>query len=299
MKPVTLWRVHLKPGAEKGIDVPQFCLDRGIVGVGWELPSPPVSRDDYWQPGRQQFAACKKRWSGTVKPLLYGMAIDDLVWARSQSACYYLGRVAGEWEYRADAEHRSADIINVRRCEWQRVGEMDNVPGAVISSFIARRTAQRVTDPSALIYSRCLYARLRGEPASLDALGAKADLLDLLSAEDLEDVVAVYLQVCKRAILFPSTCKSDTKAIECVFTAADTGARIGLQVKRGNEAINQDTFSSFDGTVYLFQARGRYLGQPNERCVCLAAEDIRRFLFEHRKLMPGSIQRWLDFTGAG
>ncbi|HZZ79535.1 MAG TPA: hypothetical protein VFE62_13520 [Gemmataceae bacterium] len=144
------------------------------------------------------------------------------------------------------------------------------MPGSVISSFIARRTVQRVMkDNNALVYSRYLYATLRGEPFLPDPQTATADILELLSDTDLEDVVAVYLQVVKQAVMFPSTCKTDTKAIECVFTSTVDGQRIGLQVKRGSSPISQNVFSDFNGMVYLFQARGKYQGQASTRCICL------------------------------
>lgn len=296
-----LWRVHLKPGAKPGTDVPRLCLDRGIFGVGWGLSAVPASKDDYWTKAKAAYyGTYKRKWSGIVKPVLYDIKINDLVWVRDQATSYYLGKVTSDWEYRSEQEFTDADVINVRRCDWQRVGEMDNVPGSVISSFIARRTVQRVMkDSSALLYSRYLYAMLRGEPFVPDPKTAKADILELLSDSDLEDVVAVYLQVVKRAVMFPSTCKTDTKAIECVLTSTVDGQRIGLQVKRGSSPINQDVFSDFNGTVYLFQARGCYQGQTTPRCVCLATEEIKKFIFEQRRLMPGKVQKWIDFVSGG
>lgn len=294
-----LWRIHLKPGAKPGIDVPKLCIDRGIFGVGWGLPAVPASKEDYWTKAKAAyFATHKRKWSGIIKPVLYHIKIGDLVWVRDQATSYYLGKVTSDWEYRGEQEYKDADVVNVRRCDWLHVGEMDNVPGSVISSFIARRTVQRVNDASALLYSRYLYTTTRGESFDPDPQTAKADILDLLSDADLEDVAAVYLQVMKRCIMFPSTCKSDTKAIECIFTSAEDGRRVGLQVKRGNEPINQDCFASFDGIVYLFQARGRYQGHPNSRCDCLSPDLLRPFIFEYRSLMPGRVQRWIDFTEA-
>lgn len=294
-----LWRVHLKPGAKPGIDVPKLCLARGIFGVGWGLPDVPASKDDYWTKAKAAYyGTYKRKWSGIVKPVLYDVKIGDLVWVRDQATSYYLGKVTGDWEYRGEQEYTDADVVNIRCCDWQRAGEMDNVPGSVISSFIARRTVQRVKDSSALVYSRYLYATLRGEPLVPDPQTATSDILELLSDSDLEDVVAVYLQVVKKAVMFPSTCKTDTKAIECVFTSTLDGQRIGLQVKRGSSPISQDVFSDFNGTVYLFQARGNYQGKASTRCVCLAPDEIRKFIFEQQRLMPGKVQKWIEFVSA-
>jgi hypothetical protein len=292
-----LWRINLKPGSQPGIDATEFCVERSIVGIGWRVEPTPATRDECWSLGRQRyFPTYKRKWSAAAKALLYGMNAGDLVWTRNRKGSYYLGKIASEWEYRADEEYLRADIINVRRCQWAFVGEMDNVPGSVITSFIPRRTVQTVKEPSALLYSRFLFARLRGQTDETSATPEKADILELLSPEDLEDVAALYLQIEKHCVMFPSTCKSDTMAVECVFASVTDGGRVGLQVKRGSEPINRDTFTQFDGTMYLFQARGRYEGQARPNCICLSPDTMRAFLMERRKLMPGRIRRWLEFV---
>lgn len=148
------------------------------------------------------------------------------------------------------------------------------------------------------MYSRNLLAHLRGEPFAPASKEASADILELLSPDDLEDVAALYLQVERGCVMFPSTCKSDTMTVECVLATVVDGKRVGLQVKRGSEPINRDSFAQFDGTVYLFQARGRYEGKDDPKCVCLEPETMRVFVRERRALMPARIQRWLEFAEA-
>lgn len=294
-----LWRINLKPGSQPGIDATEFCVELGILGIGWRVEPTPATTDECWSLGKQRyFPTYKRKWSAAAKALLFGMKPGDFVWTRNRKGSYYLGKITSEWEYRAGEEYLRADIINVRRCEWAFVGEMDNVPGSVITSFIPRRTVQTVKEPSALLYSRCLFARLRGQPDEGPAPRENADILELLSPEDLEDVAALYLQVEKGCVMFPSTCKSDTMAVECVFASVADGGRVGLQVKRGNEPINRDAFTQFDGTMYLFQARGRYEGQARTVCVCLSPDTMRTFLIERRALMPARIRRWLEFVGS-
>jgi hypothetical protein len=293
---MNLWRINLKPASKPGIDAAEFCVERGVVGIGWQVSPTPSTKDEYWSLGRSwHFPTHKIKWSAAARALLYTLSPGDLVWTRNRKGNYYLGRIASDWEYRDAEEYQQADIVNVRRCEWVNTGALDNVPGAVISSFIPRRTVQRVKDPSALFYSRYLFARLRGEAFAAAPSETEADVLELLSAEDLEDVAAVYLQLEYGYVMFPSTCKVDTMAVECVFRSQD-GQRIGLQVKRGGEPINQDEFTQFDGQVYLFQARGLYEGTANPRCVCLPPSTMRSFLLERRRLMPGRIQQWIEFA---
>lgn len=34
---MNIWRIHLKADSQAGIDQRQLCLDKGIVGVGWQI----------------------------------------------------------------------------------------------------------------------------------------------------------------------------------------------------------------------------------------------------------------------
>jgi predicted Mrr-cat superfamily restriction endonuclease len=241
---------------------------------------------------KKKYGKGSKGVSAFVKRIQKG----HFVWVRNRNRtpCYYLGRITGNWEYRGEKEYTDADTVSVRQCDWVEVGLMDNVPGAVINNFRVRKTVLRVNDANALIYSQYLFAKLNGE--SLPASSGKLDVLQLLSDEDLEDVAAAYLQLVRKAIMLPSTCKTDTKGVECFFTAVEDGQRIGLQVKGGQAQINQDDYADFNGTVYLFQANQQYAGQPNPHCVRLSHEELRNFLFKHRPLMPGRIQQWMDFA---
>ena len=289
---MNLWRIQLKPAAVKNIDVTKFCVDRGLVGAGWPVESAPLSSEDYLRQAKIRYGQGSKGVSAFVKRIQKG----DFVWVRNRhrTPCYFLGKITGEWEYRGDKEHVDADTVNVRRCEWVQIGLMDNVPGAVINNFRVRKTVLRVKDANALFYSQYLFAKMNGEMIS--RLSVKPDLLQLLSDEDLEDVAAVYVQVVKRTIMLPSTCKTDTKGVECFFTAVEDGQRIGLQVKAGESQICQDDYADFNGTVYVFQANERYTGHPNSHCARLSHDDLQNFIFENRRLMPGRIQRWMEFA---
>lgn len=290
-----LWRINLKPGSEQGVDAAEFCISREIVGIGWRADNQPTTKEDYWKRAKELYLPKYKRgWAAAAKALLYRMAEGDLIWTRNRTGVYFLGRIDGEWRHDVSDDHAKADIVNLRKCRWSRVGTMDNVPGAVINAFRPSATVQCVSDASAALYSEFLFAQLNNSP--LPTLKGNVDVLRLMSADDLEDVVAVYLQTVKRCIMFPSTCKTDTMTVECVFSSLEDGQRIGLQVKSGNTPLSRDGFATFDGVVYLFAACGQYFGQPNNRCICLEPEVIRQFVYSHKQLMPGRIQRWMDFA---
>lgn len=86
--------------------------------------------------------------------------------------------------------------------------------------------------------------------------------------------------------------------VECMFVSLDDGAKIGLQVKSGNVPLNRDTYSKFEEMVYLFATSGKYIGEPNAHCECLAPDVIHKFIMDNKRLMPGRIQRWIDYAQA-
>lgn len=261
-----LWRINLKPDAATGINVAEFCFDRNIVGIGWPVDGKPATKDGYYQLSEQVQREPNQRrsWAAAANAFLDQLKPGDLIWARTPDAHYYLGRIAGDWRYENGDEYRQADTVNIRPCDWVEVGAVDSVPGAVIAGFRPSRTIQRVLDPHALIYSRFVYARKRGEDFSCD--GARRDILALISDADLEDVLAVYLQVVERCVMFASTCKRDTQFIEAMFARSD-GTRVGLQVKSGQSSLNRDDYAAFQGQVYLFAASGNYLGSDRPDCI--------------------------------
>jgi len=289
-----LWRTNIKPDSDKGLDATEFCVERGIVGVGWGIATMPISKEDYRKVASEAHKAWYSSWVRATNALLDGLQVGDLIWTRNRSAVYYLGRIKGEWEFRQGEEYTTADIANVRPCKWVKVGSMDYVPGSVINSFGPSATIQRVNDSSAALYSSLLLSDLLGE--ELPKITVSGDIFGLISAEDLEDVVAIYLQVTKRLVMFPSTCKKDTKTVECVFADIDTGERVGLQVKSGKTEITVEDYSSFNGQMYLFAACGSYVGQPNPKCICLDPVELRAFAMNNRSIMPARIQRWLDYS---
>jgi hypothetical protein len=278
----------------KGMDVTEFCVKRGLVGIGWGLDPASATREEYWRRGRATWG--RKGWSAAANALLFRMNDGDFVWARNRQFTYYLGKIDGPWRPENGPEFVEYNLGNVRPCVWTRIGTEDRVPGAVINAFRPRSTIQQVTDPEALILSQFIFAQQQKQPFTPPEHARHVDTLHILSDKDLEDVVAVYIQVVERCVMFPSTCKKSTAGVECLFASVADGRRVGMQVKSGATSIDQDQFTDFDGLIYLFALSGNYLGHANPRCECLQPDAIRTFLLSNRELMPGRIQRWIDYV---
>lgn len=291
---MNLWRINIKPDAQKGIDPAHFCIDRSIIGIGWAVPGQVTSKEQYWiEAAKKGFKG--KGWKSATNAILNRMVVGDLVWTRDRMQTYFLGRIISDWRFEGSQEYREADIANVRNCDWVRVGPMDEVPGKVLNSFRPSATLQTVSDHTAAAFSSFVFNRVKDVDICYIDRSRPIDILNLLSPDDLEDVVAIYLQFEFRHILYPSTCKNDTAHVEFLLSSQD-GSRIGVQVKSGNIPLDRDAYRIFDGTVYLFAACGIYTGQESDNIVCLSPAVIREFVLKHRKLMPGRIQRWLDYA---
>ena len=298
-KMLTIWRLNIKPDAVEGVDPRRFCFEKGILGIGWPVDADgPLDWDTYINLGEKEYQGDgHKAWLAAANAI-GNMAINDLCWTRDADGSYYLGRIVGEWEYRSTAEYRNADIVNLRPCEWCPTGGLDSVPGKVLNSFRPPSTVQAVRDDSSNIYSRVKYNQLIGSTHYDLPVEKNLDLLALVSPEDCEDIVAIYLQEKLGYRFIPSSHRSDTVKTEFVLKTAE-GKQAYVQVKQGNIDLVMDEFKQNADAPrdwYLFTTKGRYIGKEYDGLHCLNADDMRKFALENRNLMSNRVQTWMDFV---
>ncbi len=293
-----IWRLNVKTDAQAGIDPHKFCIERNIMGVGWAVETGEQSLDweSYYKLGEEEYYRNNdKGWWPAVNALHNRMNVDDLCWSRNSDGIYYLGRITSKWKYKNSCEHREADVVNVRKCEWRKVGLVDSVPGKVANSFIPRRTVQKVD--SVNLYSRYLYNKLCTESFyDLSEEHDDIDLFTLISAEDCEDIVGIYLQE-KGYRLIPSSCKSSTAGYEFVLKNRETGRRAVVQVKQGQPELNREEYGDAFGRdeVFLFSTQGNYTGAERANVHCLTPEKMRGFVLANREVLSDRLNQWIDF----
>ena len=198
---------------------------------------------------------------------------------------YYIGRIEGEWEYRDDEESLRADIVNVRRCKLHPVGK--KVIGAIVAGFIPSATVQQVHDKTALLFSTVMFNEVANEHLPLEDPG-EVDLFSLLTADALEDIVGLYLQVLKGLVMEPSSCKKSAIAFEYLLVAPSTGRRAYVQVKSGNIQLDPAEYykEHTDTDIYLFSPNGYKRKSTTTRVVCLTKDEISRFVKLANSIMP-------------
>ena len=291
-----VWRINLLPSG-RSVDARRFCLENDIVGVGWpvkDLPSG-ATWEEYSSRADQLYRQRlnRKGWWPALRALHNRMRVGNLVWTRDETGTYLLGRVEGPWSYVLDARHEAADIVNVRKCPWTKIGAADEVPGPVTTSFRGL-TLTEVKEPSASL-TKLIYNDKVGSRAYQVELG-EADLFGLLSADECEDLVALYLQVELGYCVLPSTAKPSTPAYEFVLRHRESGTKALVQVKSGSESLLVDRYHKAPADiVFLFSARGKYVNRVDESKVkCIEPEEVRHFFFENPALIPERTRRWLE-----
>ncbi|MCD6420325.1 MAG: hypothetical protein J7L41_06390 [Synergistetes bacterium] len=283
-----LWRIHIRPDADPKSSI-NVCLNQSVIGIGWEVGQKPASEADYMQLGQSKYG--DPAWRSNANALLYEMDIDDLVWFRDTDGVYYLARVIGGWQYRNAPANIRADIVNVRPVEICRVGT--RVPGKIISSFIPRRTLQRIHDKTALLFSKIVFNMCCGGhyPVENDQ---EMDIFSLLSAEDLEDVVGLYLQLVRCYVFIPSSRGRSDDTIRYEYELLDrNGKGVLVQVKSGNVVINLDDYKDSKNKYIVFSPAG-YTGESSEKVEALSRESIEEFLENYAYLMPFHIKVWIQ-----
>lgn len=292
----TVWRINLKTSSAEGADPRLFCINRNILGVGWPVPELPSGArwEDYQSKARYLYEEQNndKGWRSALKGLHAEMENEDLVWTRDMDGIYYLGQVVGEWRYVSGREYEKHDIANARDCLWECVGLADTVPGKVANGFRGR-ALRRISDLTAAKLSKLIYNERVGEDRyEVDAF--QADLFSLLSADECEDLVALYLQLQRGYLVIPSTAKKSTVKYEFTLVHRHSGERATLQVKSGAEPLDRDKFAHLPvKQVFLFSAQNRYEGHQSSRVECLDPEEIRDFAQQNEPLLPERIALWI------
>ena len=289
---MNLFRIHTRPsGGNPDMHATfQYCLDNGVLGVGWRVAG--LANTAHW--GSYEQVAQAVHGSLQQPRYIYQyVRPGDLVWTRDPAAKYYLARVTGGWEYWQDCAGREldVDIANVFRCDFHSI-ELEDVPGTVVSSFGNRgRTIQRVHTPSALVYSQHLWNRCTVREEYVVDVTEFPDIFAMLDSEETEDLVFLYLQS-QGWYVIPNSRKANTMRFEFLLTHSETNETAVTQVKTGHARLNFDDYAD-EGQrrrVFLFQSNDHYDGQATDRVTCISRGELEEFLRDRADLLLPSFR---------
>ncbi len=300
----TVYRVQLKPEKKSyggKNDVLNFCMNHGIIGVGWSEVTCNVND---WEALHSECAkltaegACYAGDKGVFKAVnaIRQMKAGDFVWTRhgGNKSDYYLCRVCDDnsWINRkVTQEHIKYDITNYVHCEWVHIGTEDNVPGKVVNSFRASATAQRINDVEKI--TQVIWDKHKGKISKLEF--SKDDFWNLIGAEELECLILLYLQIEEGYYIYSSTVKPSTKTYEAVMISKDGAQKCFPQVKQ-NEALSPENYRRANPAerVVLFSSTEKYGDKKYPDVECLRRDKIWSFMDKQYAILPGNIKAIFD-----
>ncbi len=114
---------------------------------------------------------------------------------------------------------------------------------------------------------------------------------------DLEDVVGLYLQHEKGFLFIPSSRsrQNDTPWYEYQLIDPETGGVSCVQVKSGDEVLDPTDYHGSLDKFYLFSPAGYACTSAYPDVICLERAEIESFIERNRRVLPRSIQTWLDW----
>jgi hypothetical protein len=281
----------MKSGME-GVDhaaARRFAFSEGLVGTGWGLnrsqfagtiPDRCTDASRYYE--RAVIVHRDEGFQRAFDVIANRMSIGDYCWSYvTHLGEYWCCRISGGFEYREGGWFDTFDWHMTRSCEWARVGTTDAVPGVIRRAFAG---------PFGAVTQITNGADRAAHAAEL-ALGLRppcrgTDLFAAAGPEDLEDLVALYLQAQGWSI-YPSTAKVSTACYEFVMVNSQTGERAGIQVKSGNTTIGQlDVAEDLDRFFVFSPTQPSGSSWQDKRVNRISADLVRKFAEDNRHILP-------------
>lgn len=295
-----IWRIHIKNDIASGYtrqDLLNFCLREKLIGVGWNKINTRINSESEI---RKQAKIYHPDETPAIKALnaMRSMEIGDLIWTRL-NGIYYLCRVIGLWENSKPREiHYKLDISNYVTVEWLKIGMEQDVPGKVINSFrpaASAQTIRNVEDISMYMWNK--YSKTKVYDIKLNNI----DKWSVLSAEAIEELLLLYLQVEKGYFIYSSTVKYDFPTYECLLVNRE-GKHAYPQVKSGDDSLKADDYEAAffydeNAEVYLFATSENYIQNNNPNVHFIYKPEMDEFIRKNRSLLPKMTQNWIDLCG--
>lgn len=320
---MNIWRIHANTDSKGLTKIADYCVENKIIAMGWSLKDKHlqdyVSSDLYQQAVTERdtiktfddysefvkkFGIYKSKVDENVIRLHSEIEENDLVWIRS-GGIYYLGRVTknSRWIYNNSQEALELDASNqYTEIEWHRIGDENDIPGAVATSFIRGKTFQRIHKPGVSELSKWIYNEKSGnnlyKGKDIKSNEPYEEFYSLLSTDDCEDLLCLWLYSEFGYIAIPSTNKRATELYECVLKDPKTGKNIYIQVKAGEDDLDKTNYKHLkDAEIWLFTARGKINGEDINNNIKIAEPKvIYEFVNSGKadKILSQSIQIWRE-----
>ncbi|HNX13814.1 MAG TPA: hypothetical protein PKH29_03060 [Oscillospiraceae bacterium] len=301
---MAVWRLQTKPGTGKSIA--RYCIDNKIAALGWSLTEIPEEErqciktfDDYLVCAKK---AAYKQFKALTRFHSYQKE-GDLIWVRDEGK-YYLGRVGKHTKWKFNNEAVKIDAANqLSDIDWYCFDEGDEstVPGAVSTAFIKGSTFQQIRKSGIQEFSGLLYDKLAETTyySNTQVTLNQKNFYSLLTPEDCEDLLCLWLYSKYGYICIPSTNKTATPLYECILINPQDGEHIYIQVKKGQTNLDANAYAELKGDVWLLTTEGEVKNLENYKDRIFQANPIELYEFamsdESTNILSSSIKTWVEF----
>jgi hypothetical protein len=221
----------------------KYCFEHKIYAIGWAVDKKPSSIDEY-----ENLAKSVDDWKDDVGLTMAINAMrsiekNDFIWTRySKNGTYLLGKVKKSGKevsiddfYSLYKNKNGKDLycLSIPCQEW-KIFSMDEVPGIILNSFRGQTVKHSSYSENIEDYCKNLYNGTLSKRNSLSTFKA------LLTPDDEEDLLGLYLQQEKQYLIYPSTNKRSTAAYEYILIRKNKNQiqKAIVQCKMGSDDIN-------------------------------------------------------------
>ena len=308
---MNIWRLQTKTASNDHSKIADYCLENNIIAIGWSLKTENLDEKSIQE--REKITTFEeytefiethnfygRKLNPNVKRFYYDIKPNDLVWIRSNGV-YYLGRVTenSKWIFNTSKIANDKDAANqITNIEWYRIGEESCVPGAIAISLIRGMTIQRINKTGVSKFSQHLFNQKSDKKIYKDTSidDSFKTFYNLLSTEDCEDLLCLWLYSKYGYITIPSTNKKSTECYECILKDPKSGRCIYPQVKTSDD-LEKKNFNHLNGEVWLFTVNGKVIDDSNNSYdnIHVANPHILYEFVETEeasKILPESILNW-------
>ena len=314
------WKLSIKPDSEvPHQDVLEKCkqIAQSLIGVGWHhafVDNHPNNLEeaknlvrDYW-----------KSYPSQLKSFIEEMKAGDHVWVH-QDGKFYLCKVKDDqvlYGRDIDPNYIRYDLGHAKKACWVEVPEKF-VSGRIQRGVIAQRAIQRIhiSSEEARVNEH-IFDKLREDfnwypeidEEKLNRLLSdvtNSELFSFMTSDEVEDVVAAYLQT-RGWIIIKSTCFRSKPKFE--FTMLDRHRRLAhVQVKSGQYSLSprdyeENFYIDKNNLIFLFSTKTEnpYPGESIDNVCTIGQDTLCKWMKENlwAVTLPLKVRLWIRETGA-
>ena len=291
---MTTWKFSIKPESQPGRDAFKKCREKSLLGIGWHHAYAEIKHPANLEEAKELVERYwKEKWPGNLRRLLEEVKAGDHVWLH-QDGKYYLCQVTDDsilYGKEIDPDYRAYDLGHARKAKWVHIPDKF-VTGKIQRGTITPGTIRRIhiTEPEAK-FNQILFDELSKDEEWAPKIDEKAlskslaniepaELFSRMSPDDVEDVVAAYLQS-NGWMLIKSTCFRSKPKFE--FSMLNQQAEIArVQVKSGGIPLAPENYKDDvdnRNRVFLFSTcENPYSGESVSNVHPIEHEDIHKWV---------------------